>query len=351
MFQSNCVAGKRGNAYDAIIFATISVGVSFLLILFDRSRVIDNNNYIRYFSDDGALYGFLQKLVSTDGFFGSLPWFFSEEFVWQIYVAFVGSILKADHAVVFTVVVVNFVFMYSAWKMGGGLIGCLLWIIMPVCLSVIGFYQIRQGLAVSLFVLCCVLEIYPLVAAVFVSMIHTTFIVPCVVVFFMSFDFLWRRKYVLLFTVFVVFFAVVLVADKFFSDFAGRRAEVYDASEGASSINFLIGVFVMMLPSVYIFFRVPHDFDKNIVKLSFIHIGVSIWLLLAFVFFPIGTSRVGYYSQILSIIPIGALLLKKSTAALSIGLLYMLMVAIFIYGALRDGGYYEILNAGFWFNS
>lgn len=330
--------------YGKVYFVVLSIAVAMFMAAVDRSFVIDNDNYVRYFSDEGVLYEFLNRVTSVEGL-GALPIFFSEEFVWQIYVTVVGSLFDANLAVVLTVIAINILIMYSIWISGAGLVGCLLWIVLPLCLPVVGFYQIRQGFAVSLFVFLCLIDFYPIVAAVIASMVHTTFVIPCVVVFFMGFDLLWKRKLYLFLVLSVIFLAVALMADGLFSEFAGRRGEIYAVTDGTASINFLIGVVFMILPSLYIVFLGGGCFGDFVVRMSIMHIGVSIWLFMAFVYFPVGTSRVGYYSQIFSIIPVGALLMRKTTSSFVVGFLYFLMVIVFVFGAVGGGSYYEILNA------
>ncbi|MGZ5486331.1 MAG: EpsG family protein [Nitrososphaeraceae archaeon] len=178
--------------------------LSAFLIVFvlsvDRTDLLDNDNYIEYFSNSSLLQDFFQK-ISTEPLAHAILLFLSEEPVWLLYAQTVSSILNPTLSVYFTVLLLNGIIIYSCSKFEHKLFGLLLWTLLPVGVVCMGLYQIRQGLALSIFMLFFVRRWNLTFGALIAAMIHTTFIIPLMAFSLLLFN-IFRSRPLLFFLVF-----------------------------------------------------------------------------------------------------------------------------------------------------
>jgi hypothetical protein len=334
---------KKGEVWflDIFIYSVFVFALLFYVSTAERTLVLDNDNYISYFSHGDLISDFIYAALDGKEVVKSILRFFTEEFVWLVFASAVGGFLSPDVAVVFTVVLINLMVAYSLWRLGVGPLGLLLWCVFPVCFAVVGYFQIRQGLAIGVFFCWVVAGFNPLVGALLASMIHTTFLVPLLVAVILAILPSRVNLYHFCFAVVFLCFAIFFGVQDSFSELAGRRSETYDVSEGAESLNFVIGIVILVSPSFYVaIFR--DKFSEIIVSISMLHIGISIWLVLAFFVFPLGTARVAYYAQVFSIFSGVVVFLSGFRYSLFVSFFYWLIACILVYGGIRDDRYSQL---------
>ena len=327
---------------EIYLFLSICGFFVFYLCSIERVNVLDNDNYLAYFSNVEQLDRFWGRILNSESIQNSVALFFTEEALWLIYASLMGEIFGSDISVLLTIGLLNSLIFYSLWSSGAGFFGIVLWVILPVCMSILGFYQIRQGLAIAVFLYIYLCRGRLLLGALVAALIHTTFIVPLVLAFLLGIKKLAARPYLFLLIISALFIAVCYVANSLFVDFAGRRAEAYDVSEGAGSFNFIIVVLMTLVPSVYLVYVRRASVEYNVYLGSLMHIGVGVWLIAAFFLFPIGTSRVGYFIQIFSIFPVALWFWRLVKISPIVVVVYVLAMSIYIWGGIRDGLYSQI---------
>jgi hypothetical protein len=124
--------------------------------------------------------------------------------------------------------------------------------------------------------------------------------------------------------------------------FGGRRLATYSVNEGATSINYVFGGLLCILPSIYwLFTSRPEDRGGQsgaLADLALIHVGTTAFTLFSFFIFPLGAGRVGYLSQLL-LIPILPSVIHRRSGGVALGLssLLLLYVLYLIGKACTDG--------------
>lgn len=334
---------KRNTPYSQLALLLFISVVCVVILISDRNRVLDNDNYIRYFSDPDQLKRFFEDFSEKNLLQGAAL-LISDELIWQLYSGSASYLNTPNFFIIFTTLAINTIVPYSIWRSGGGLIGCVLWSTLPVCMAVIGFFQIRQGLAVLVFFVGTMYSRRLLTLALIASMIHTTFLIPVVILLFEKIPQLQQKSITRHVVMFICFAGVCFIAGGLFGEFGGRRASTYEADDGAGSLNFIVGTAILSIPSLMVVLREPNWSNRIVRAMARLHIGLGLWLVAAFILFPLGTSRVGYYAQIFSIIPAGAVLQKRDITSRCGGLLYLLMAIALIYGGVRDGTYSQLLQ-------
>jgi len=185
--------------------------------------------------------------------------------------------------------------MLAFYKLRFPIILLMIWILLPTGLSAVGLAQIRQGFAFSIFLFLAVFLSRPLLGALIAALIHTTFFVP--LAFILCFVFFKDRRLMLLFAVIFVCIVGIFVGNNYFSMIAGQRVLEYGVdSAGATSINYIFGLILIMIPTVWSM-MVKRTWPPILV----VHFGVCIWLMMSFFLFPIGTNRLGYYSSLFAV--------------------------------------------------
>jgi hypothetical protein len=305
----------------------------------DRTYLLDNNNYISYFSNRNLLPDFFQQISDAKSLTQAMALFFSEEFLWRIYTQTISSVMSPELSIYFTVLLLNSIIVYSCSKFEYRFFGLLLWILLPMGIMTMGLFQIRQGLGFSLLMLFFARRWNLTIGAVIAAMVHTTFIIPLVIFLFLSLR-IFRSKPLLFVLIFSIFcYVVTTVLPTTLDDFGGRRSVAYTADQGPVLFNTIIAALLTALPSIIVVFDKEIQVTKSVMKISMMNIGIFIWLVFCFYFFPLGTFRVGYFSTIFSIFPIlvfGLYLWRKHPIPMSA---YASGIIFIIYAGVRDGLY------------
>jgi hypothetical protein len=330
---------KYLNGYAYLVLSTILV---IFVLSVDRIYLLDNDNYIVYFSDQNVLSNFFQEVSDAKSLVHAAAQFLSEEPLWLLYTQIVSSILSPTLSVYFTVFLLNSTIIYSCSKFEYRLSGLLLWVLLPMGAAVMGLYQIRQGLAFSLLALFFARRWNLTIGALIAAMVHTTFAVPLMVFLFLSLK-IFRSRPLLFVLIFVM---VCYVLTSFFAisfeEFSGRRSVTYEIDDGKLfRFTSTIGAFLLALPSIIVVFDRKIQVTKSVMEISMMQIGVFIWLTFCFFVFPIGAARVGYFSATFSIFTIlvsGRDLWRRHPFLMST---YALAVILEIYAGVRNNVYID----------
>jgi hypothetical protein len=205
-----------------------------------------------------------------------------------------------------------------------------------------GLFQIRQGLGFSLLALFFACRWNLTVGTLIAAMVHTTFAVPFMVFSFLSLKIFRSRPllFVLIFGVFCYFLTSFSVIN--LEGFGGRRSAVYAVDHGNTTrFNFVIASFLLALPSIIVVFDRKIEVTKSAMEISLMQVGVFIWLTFCFFVFPLGASRVTYFSATFSIFTIlvsGRDLWRKHPFLMGA---YTLAVILIIHAGVRDGIYFN----------
>jgi hypothetical protein len=320
---------RKFNRLSSIAAAIVFLIIAVILVGMDRSNLLDNDNYIESFRGNRFLVIwdlFIDK--KTIESLGVV--YFSEEFVWLAFTKLFSEIFSPEASVYVLALVVNFFVFLGCLKTDKPIVAIILWLIIPVGFIVIGLYQLRQGLAYSLFFF----GTYYLKPGRFGLLscgIHTTLLVPYI---FYLVDLFFRRAkswIVPAASAAALSWVLATIGGYLFENFGGRRLESYSIDDGADSINYVISA--LLFAAFYLTNYAHHHRQKNVAAriFSLTGFGVSIFIIISFYIFPIGTSRVGYFLMLFAL-PLlsesGALNLTKfKEPRVAFGALIILFIA------------------------
>jgi len=308
------------------------LSVSFLHLIFflwnsDRDNVIDNQNYLDYFSTSG-----LEKLADfwdgiKKGDVKSFVSVFTEELLWWCWIVLLSG-LDPLTAVRLTTVCISIFIFAACLTYRNSFLGWLLWLLQPAAFSVVGYFQIRQGFALSFFLgFGAVFGRYGL-GLVFAALIHTTFLIPLILYSVSrAFNLPQQARAII-----VLFAAVILpiILAKAFDEFGGRRFEQYSASEGASSLGFVIANCLLLSLPMFLLFtkKLKGMFPSHMVDYIINYSGFLVFLVSSFFIFPLATSRTSYYTWLFAIPIIASLDYKFAMRMNFTGLLLFSILSI-----------------------
>jgi hypothetical protein len=293
-------------AKQALWYLLVLICVLYPLLL-DRRGMIDNDNYVDYFINGRDL-----AWISLFSQAGSLMEFFvrlwTEEILWLLWTTVVGNLMSPEAGVYFTVAVLNALVAASLRDCRNRSLALALWILMPLGFAVVGTYQIRQGLALAVWLYLGVRRGRLVTGSLVAAMIHTTFGLLAVLSLIAT-----RRELsakVRLAILGVVCVILALLGEALFQMYGGRRIEAYlQSEEEVLTTNFLIGLFVLMsLPMVLCLSkdtRLGGTLRERGVLQDYqiLYLGLMFFLVASFLFFPIGNYRLPYLAW-LGLIPI-----------------------------------------------
>jgi hypothetical protein len=327
-----------------LLYILFSLVVILYAMAIDRTFLIDQQNYVDDFSEAATL-DWLKSLFQSESLLqGLITQVFSEELLWRIWAAVLGSLFDPVSAVLLTASALNLLLVLSVRSLAAPALGVALWIVLPVGFAVTGLLQIRQGFAFAVLLFFALQLRRPVLGALIAAMIHTTFTVALV---FSIVAYLFRSRRVLaVSTALLVAFAGAYLGGVLFDMFGGRRLAEYSVVEGATSINYVFGGLVCMLPSAYWFLRAETwgrqgEQARVLSNLAVVHIGSTAFALCSFFMFPLGASRVGYFTLLLLIPILPSLQLRNSRAAVA---LFSLLAVYLLYvtGKSYADGTYDI---------
>lgn len=315
----------------------------------DRAFLLDQENYINYFTSaaaDDEHLDWVQTASHAESFLQTLiVQLFSEELLWGLWTAILGPLLDPTAAVRLTVCLLNTLIIASAWRSDGRLLSLTLWAVLPVGFAVTGLIQIRQGFALAIILFLALQFRRPLLGSILAGMIHTTFVVTFIFVFVQRI--LGGRRRLALVATFALAFAGAYLGGMVFELVGGRRLQVYSADEGATSINYVLGSLICIVPSLYWLISAKPaevtDRDDGVMSaLAIGHVGTTAFTIFSFFLFPLGTSRVGYLTQLL-LIPILPAVWRRRDGAVPLAILALVgLYVIYLSGKSYLEGAYAI---------
>ncbi len=294
-FLSNNNPNKLSLIAATLLFLTIAA----MLIAMDRSTLLDNDNYIEYFRGDRLLD--IWNLLCENLTIESLVLvFFSEEFIWLAFTKLLSEFFLPETATYILALLVNFFVFLGCIKTDKPIVAAILWVVIPVGFTTIGLFQLRQGLAYSLF-FYGTYYLKPGKFGLLSCGIHTTLAIPYI--FYLVELVFCRVKSWLVPAAFTAVLSWVMAAigGYVFEIFGGRRLYSYSIGDGADSINYVMSA--LLFAAFYLSSYAHHYSQKNVAAriFSLAGFGVSMFVTASFYIFPIGTSRVGYFLMLFAL--------------------------------------------------
>ena len=211
----------------------LAAGIVFLVLaLVLASRALytapDDINYIAYF--EGTYWTQLANSWWT---------YFVEEPLWSLYATSAGSVFGPEGALRATIFlgVLGFLYASSRLSRGAWLLVVLLFVVDEVLATQMYYNQVRQGVALSVFLLVAVFGGGLLWAALVATVVHSSFFVLLASVLAAH---LVRKDYLVFLFVLPATFVGAVLVQSFLGDFdLGRRAATYEFA-GALNMNYYI---------------------------------------------------------------------------------------------------------------
>lgn len=328
-----------------LLFATVSILMLVFALSLDRTYMVDQVNYLKNFSEAPTLDWLKTLLEGGTVLRDAMIALLSEELLWHLWATFWGSLLEPGMAVLMLVGVLNLLVVLSARYLPNPTLGVFLWIAIPVGFADIGLVQLRQGFAFGIALFVAIRYRRAVLAMLLAAMIHTTFAVAFV--FAVIARIFRQRPLVALAVSTLIAFAGAYAGRVLFDAFGGRRLLIYSVSEGATSLNYVFGGLVAIVPSVYWLMTSPRsgaesERESVISALAVVHAGCTVFTIFAFFLFPIGTGRIGYVSQ-LFLIPILPALSLRPNRAVNLGIFsFMLVYVVYLIGSGYSTGAYGV---------
>jgi hypothetical protein len=258
--------------------------------------LFDQDAYILYFrtTDWHWLVQFYQNRQSDTDFLISI---ITEELGWRSWVIFLNAFgVTPEAGIRFTVLMLNAMVMYSLLQLRRPLLGLVLWVVLPYGLALVGLFQIRQGFGLAIAMLFACRFNRPTLGMVLASFVHTTFAVPTALL--MAACLSGKNKRAALITVSVSAIVLASAAKFLFAHYGGRRIDEYTGYQEnftprlLTLLLFYTFASVMVLSSTW---RAPATRRHiAISRMSIMHVGLFVYLVVAFFVFPFAKGRVWY---------------------------------------------------------
>jgi hypothetical protein len=338
-------AGLGDLPASRLVFLLLALLVALLATLTDRSFLMDQQNYIDNFTEAASL-DWLRTLQEEESLLrGGITQLFSEELLWRLWTTGFGLLLEPATAVQFTVCVLNGLIILAAARTDGPGLAIALWILVPVGFAVTGLLQLRQGFAFAVMLYIVLRFQRPVLATLIAGMIHTTFALAFV---FTAVAWVCKsRRLLALGIVLGMGFSAAYLGGILFEMFGGRRLMTYSVTEGATSINYVFGGLVSILPSLHwLLTQTKAEAEDRTVQvlnsLAQVHVGATAFTIFSFFLFPLGAGRIGYLTQLMLIPILPALRSRRrDIVAMSIFAL-LLLYLLYLTGKSYSEGVYDI---------
>jgi hypothetical protein len=281
-------------------WAFLTLAVTALSILAFRERSVgllfDQEAYLQYFrsTDWNWLVQFYKSRESDMGFLISL---ITEELGWRSWVIFLNAFgVSPEGGIRTTVILLNLIVMYSLLQTRRPLVGLVLWIVIPYALATVGLFQIRQGFGLAIAMLFALRFNRPTLGMGLASFVHTTFAVPTA--FLLTAGLFGEKKSRALVAVSVVAIVLASAAKFLFANYGGRRIDEYTGYQENFTIKLLALLFFYTMASAMVLYstwRSPATrFQSSLTRMSIMHVGLFVYLVVAFFVFPFAKGRVWY---------------------------------------------------------
>ncbi len=305
-----CVFGVRQTTWLAVI---VFVGMSMILAGRMLYTAPDDESYIAYFEGKNSI------LLTNTG-----PYLL-EEPLWLAYASSMGSIVGTETALRITIFLGSFLFLAASGKLArGAWIFIFLAFITDVTLATQMYYnQIRQGFALSVFLVMMAGGLHPFFGAVVASAIHASFlaVIPCII----AAAVIRRSKMRLAAILFAVGLSVFYL-NRLMGDIdLGRRSVIY-AFEGNLNV-FFYALAISQYGLIFFLLKQKHPDDQQEFWFCFSLIFVTLAIGLSLIHEAGG--RLMYIANALMAILIG-LNLRRTQAKIGavVWLLLLLMVLL-----------------------
>jgi hypothetical protein len=260
--------------------------------------IFDQEAYIQYFrsTDWHWLVQFYQNRESDIGFAISL---ITEELGWRSWVILLNAFgVTPEGGIRTTVVLLNLVVMYSLLQTRRPLVGLILWLVIPYALATVGLFQIRQGFGLAIAMLFALRFNRPTLGMGLASFVHTTFAVPTAFLMTAGFFGGAQKKTRALVAVSTVAIVLASAAKFLFANYGGRRIDEYSGYQENFTIKLLSLLLFYTMASIMVLYSTWRAQDTQregaITKLSIMHVGLFVYLVVAFFVFPFAKGRVWY---------------------------------------------------------
>ena len=324
---------------EQFVFWSLSLILLIFIGVIDRSNLFDNDNYLHIFQETDWSW-FVDLFKMSDTYFGVFASIISEEVVWRLWTLLLGHVFTPEQSVRFTVLLLNLLVVIALSRSFRPLLSLALWILLPMTFAVIGLYQLRQGFAFALMLYITIVHKRPFLGCLVAAFFHTTFVIPLLFAFVA--EIFGIRICLALAATVVIAFILVKTGSYLFSEYGGRRTLEYDVNEGGASINFVFGSLILALPSLMYLIRYKNQ-DSSVSKLAIVHLGCIAFCVLSFFIFPLGTSRVDYYTVLFLIVVIPAFRVR-TIADKSVLLVVSLFLGYVIFRGYQQGQYSELFS-------
>jgi hypothetical protein len=225
----------------------------------------------------------------------------TDELGWRLWIILVNSLgFTPEEGIRVTIVVLNALVACSLSRLNRPLLGLLLWMIIPSALAIVGLFQIRQGFAFSVAMLFAINFRRPILGALIASTIHTTFAVPAVLL--IAARMFGPRPKFSLPAVGFTGIAMACAGSALFKDFGGRRVSTFAGYQDDFTARLLILVITYGIASAIMLYTLkPNENSRtdSLRELATMHLGLIVYLIAAFVVFPMGKDRVFYYVSLM----------------------------------------------------
>jgi EpsG family len=235
------------------LWVLLAIGISLILATRQIYIARDDENYLNYF------------LAIDDGFSNlNDDWwhFVLEEPLWRLYASNMGNIFGVVHALRITIFFSSLMFIVASGNItrGAWLFVFLVFVIDDCLASQMYYNQIRQGLALSIFLTIIAIGLSPFWGAVVASLVHSSFLL--VIPFYLmslvikKFNVSW-----------VIVITVVIISTYLIKSVApdldfGRRTDIYELKGKLNIFSYLVAGF--QFGSVFLFFfRQKYFYDET----------------------------------------------------------------------------------------
>lgn len=326
-----------------LLYVFFSLIVAAYVLGLDRTFVVDQQNYIENFADSASM-AWLRDLTEGDSLRALITALFSEELLWRVWTTVTATLLSPVPAILLTVCTSNLLVIVAAGRLERAALAMGLWLVLPVGFAVIGLEQIRQGFAFSIVLFFTLRLRKPVVGTLVAATIHTTFLVA--LIFVVIWRLLRKRHLVAFAAAVLVAFSGAYLGSVLFDLFGGRRLAEYSVSEGATSVNYVFGCLICLLPSVYWLLTADlsqEDADERVLSAcALMHIGTTVFTIFSFFIFPLGAGRVGYLNFLMLIPMLPALLTRRAGMVPSGVFACVLLSLLYFVGKAYTEGTYDV---------
>jgi hypothetical protein len=288
------------------LFALLAIAIVAYTFSLDRSGMIDQQNYEDYFTP-GVAQDWLSSLVLVRNVVDVLSVVILDEPLWRAWTFLLSGILDPTAATYLTVAVLNGLVALAVRGYRYPVVAMAAWLVIPLGFSVIGVYQIRQGLAFAIWLMVAIRWNRLVVGTLIAGLFHSTFLVVAPMAFLASRRSVsvWMR--VLLIALFAI--GVSVAGRALFETLGGRRIEAYLYADETFSAAFVVAAVALLAYPLWLTrsrrvgSQIIAPSGPALSTYGLLYAGVLVYLVTCFFLFPLGMYRVNYLLA-LGLIPI-----------------------------------------------